>query len=228
MKKLLITGVGNGLGKYLHENITNSIGLNRNNFNKIKDEFYDCIIHCAYNKELAITDYKKYLQDNIILTQKIKDLNYKKLIYISSIDVYKDKHDMYSTFKMLSETLFDKNDLILRCSFFLGNTKKLNHLHKIKNNIDLGLNSISNFNYILISEIKDFIINEEYLNYNGIIDFVSNGHITLNELKKHYKSESKFGDYHYNSNYEYTNPIYKLDLKYDKTSFEKLKIYENE
>ena len=83
--------------------------------------------------------------------------------------------------------------------------------------------------WVLIhSEIKDFIINEEYLNYNGIIDFVSNGHITLNELKKHYKSESKFGDYHYNSNYEYTNPIYKLDLKYDKTSFEKLKIYENE
>ncbi len=76
MEKFLITGIGSGLGKYLFNNLPNSLGLNRNNFNLVKDEDYDTIIHCAFNKENIITDYKKYLDDNIFLTQRLKKLNY--------------------------------------------------------------------------------------------------------------------------------------------------------
>jgi len=36
MKRYLIAGSNNGLGKYLHENIPLSFGLNRNNFDEIK------------------------------------------------------------------------------------------------------------------------------------------------------------------------------------------------
>ena len=49
MKKFLITGIGSGLGKYLLKHIPNSTGLDRNNFNLIKYEDFDNIIHCAFN-----------------------------------------------------------------------------------------------------------------------------------------------------------------------------------
>ena len=82
MARFLVTGVNSGLGKYLYENLPNSLGLNRDNFNLIKNEEYDTIIHCAFNKENIITDYEKYLDDNIFLTQRLKKLNYKKFVYI--------------------------------------------------------------------------------------------------------------------------------------------------
>ena len=72
----LITGINSGLGKYLYENLPNTVGLNRStNFEAIKHIKYDTIVHCAFNKEMQITDYKKYLEDNILLTQKLKNCN---------------------------------------------------------------------------------------------------------------------------------------------------------
>ena len=114
MKKFLITGVKSGLGKFLYENLSNSEGLDRTNFGSIKDKNFDVIIHCAFNKEISITDHKKYLDDNILLIQKLKQLNYSKFIYISSIDVYQKNPNMYSHFKRFAETLMDTTDLILR------------------------------------------------------------------------------------------------------------------
>ena len=38
MARFLVTGVNSGLGKYLYENLPNSLGLNRDNFNLIKNE----------------------------------------------------------------------------------------------------------------------------------------------------------------------------------------------
>ena len=151
MKNFLITGIGSGLGKYLYNTIPDSLGLDRNNFNFIKHEDYDVIIHCAFNKENIITDHKKYLDDNIFLTQRLKTLNYSKFVYISTVDVYQQNPNMYSIFKQLSETMMDKNDLILRCPMMLGNTMKPNHVTKIKDNIEsIGLSGESKFNYILM------------------------------------------------------------------------------
>ena len=81
MERFLITGVGSGLGKYLLDHIPNSVGLKRGEFNLIKYKDFDTIIHCAFNKENIITDYKKYLEDNIFLTQKLLQLKYKKFIF---------------------------------------------------------------------------------------------------------------------------------------------------
>ena len=38
MKDFLITGINSGLGKYLYNNLPNSLGLNRDNFDLIKKE----------------------------------------------------------------------------------------------------------------------------------------------------------------------------------------------
>lgn len=226
MAKFLITGINSGLGKYLYEKLPNSLGLNRDNFNLIKDEDYETIIHCAFNKENIITDYKKYLDDNIFLTQRLKNLNYKNFVYISTVDVYQENPTMYSNFKQFSETLLDENDLILRCPMMLGNTMKPNHVTKLLSNIDsLGLSKDSAFNYILMDDLVEFFTSKDYKQYKGVIDFVSNGVVKLEDVKKHFNSTTKLGEYIYQNNLEYPNPIFKLNKKYNKSSFDKLKQY---
>ena len=79
MERFLITGVGSGLGKYLLDHIPNSVGLKRGEFNLIKHKDFDTIIHCAFNKENIITDYKKYLEDNIFTPSTILHVPYSRI-----------------------------------------------------------------------------------------------------------------------------------------------------
>jgi len=226
MAKFLVTGIGSGLGKYLYNTIPNSLGLDRKNFNLIKHEDYDTIIHCAFNKENIITDYKKYLDDNILLTQRLKNLNYSKFVYISTVDVYQENPTMYAHFKRFSETLLNNNDLILRCPIMLGDTMKPNHATKLKDNIEsLGLSGESKFNYLLMSDLAEFFISEDYKQHKGVIDFVANGLIKLEDVKQHFNSTTKLGEYVYKNNLEFSNPIFKLNEKYNKSSLDNLKQY---
>jgi len=226
MGKILVTGIGSGLGKYLYENLPNTLGLSRDNFNLIKDEDIDFVIHCAFNKENVITDYKKYLDDNIFLTQRLKSLYYNKFVYISTVDVYQENPTMYAHFKRFSETLLGKNDLILRCPMMLGPTMKPNHATKLKNNIEsIGLSGDSQFNYILMSDLLEFFASGDYKEYKGVVDFVSNDLVKLEDVKNYFNSTTKLGEYAYQNNLDFSNPIFKLDEKYNKSSFEKVKQY---
>jgi hypothetical protein len=229
MDKFLITGVKSGLGKFLHMNLPNSLGLDRNNFNLIKNKDFDVIIHCAFNKENIITDYKKYLDDNIFLTQRLKKLEYSKFIYISTVDVYQEDPTMYATFKKFSETLLDSNDLILRCSMMLGDTMKPNHTNKLKNNEkNIGLSGESVFNYILMEDLVEFFISEDYKKYNGIVDFVSNDLVKLKDVKEYFNSTTELGNHIYKNNLDFVNPIFILNEKYNKSSLNNLKRYYGE
>jgi hypothetical protein len=226
MKDFLITGINSGLGKYLYDNLPNSLGLNRDNFAAIKDESYQTIIHCAFNKENTITDYKKYLDDNIFLTQRLKNLKYNKFIYISTVDVYQEYHNVYSSFKKFAETLLDENDLILRCPMMLGDTMKPNHATKIKDNIEsIGLSGKSKFNYLLMDDLVEFFISDDYKQYKGVIDFVANSLVELEDVKQYFNSTTKLGEYVYENNLEFTNPIFILNEKYNKSSLDNLKQY---
>ena len=226
MTKFLITGIGSGLGKYLYNTIPDSLGLDRNNFNLIKNEDYDAIIHCAFNKENNITDHKKYLDDNIFLTQRLKKLNYKDFIYISTVDVYQENPSMYATFKKFSETLLDKNDLILRCPMMLGNTMKPNHATKLKENIEsLGFSGESKFNYILMDDLVEYFNSRDYKKHKGVIDFVSNVLVKLEDVKQYFNATTTLGEYVYENNLEFGNPIHILNEKYNKSSLDNLKQY---
>ena len=108
----------------------------------------------------------------------------------------------------------------------LGNTMKPNHVTKLLNNIKyIGLSEESEFNYILMQDLVDFLQSKDYLKYSGIIDFVSNGSLKLKKLKQILNSKTKLGDYIYNNNLDYTNPIFILDKKYDNSSLNKIKKY---
>jgi hypothetical protein len=222
--KILVTGISSGLGKYLHKNLLDSDGLDRENFNDVKNKSYDLIIHCAFNKEKKVTDYKKYLQDNILLTNDLKKINHKKFIYISTVDIYSDEFSFYTEFKKFAETLIEPNDLILRCSMILGDDMKDNHLTKIyRNYSEISLSSESNFNYILMDEILYFIRSSKFLKHCGIIDFVSKDSIKLEDLKKYFNSETRFGNYTYRTLDNFPNPIWKLDEEFNVSCLDKIK-----
>jgi nucleoside-diphosphate-sugar epimerase len=224
MKKFLITGTKSGLGKFLFESIEDSHGLTRDNFNDIKSESFDVIVHCAFNKENSITDYAKYLNDNIVLTQELKKLKCKKFIYISSIDVYSENLSLYATFKKLSETMMDDDDIILRCSAMVGKSMKANSLSKIYENVEsISLSGESTMNYILYNDLLRFIIYVDQ--YKGIIDFVANDFVTVESIKNLFNSKTRLGNYTYNSVMDFTNPIYKLNESFNKSSIQALREY---
>jgi hypothetical protein len=229
MDRFLVTGIKSGLGKFLYMNLPNSLGLDRDNFNLIKNEDFDTIIHCAFNKENIITDHKKYLDDNIFLTQRLKKLRYSNFVYISTVDVYQENPTMYATFKKFTETLLDSDDLILRCSMMLGDTMKPNHTNKLKNNEkSIGLSGESVFNYILMEDLAEFFSSGDYKKYKGVVDFVSNDLVKLQDVKEHFNSTTELGNHVYENNLDFANPIFTLNEKYNKSSLNNLKQYYGE
>lgn len=229
MAKYLISGNKGGLGKYLHNAIPNSIGFGRNEFNLARSEEFNTVIHCAFNKTNTPIDYYQYLEDNIFLTQDIINLKPSKLVYISTIDVYNPNPTMYGLFKKFTESIIEKypSSLILRCSMMIGDTMKPNHITKIKENYpQIGLSPDSTFNYILMEDILEFFTSGDYLNYKGVIDFISNDNIQLAKVKSYFNSSTTLGDYTYSSpTLEYINPIYTLNSKYNKSSLKNLQKY---
>jgi len=229
MAKYLISGNKSGLGKYLHANLPNSLGFGRGGLNLFQHEDFDTVIHCAFNKENNPSNYYRYLDDNIFLTQDLLKLNPSKFVYISTVDVYQSNPSMYGLFKKFAESIVEKNPnaLILRCSMMLGSTMKPNHITKLRDNVDkLGLSGYSTFNYILMDDIFEFINSGEYLKYSGIIDFVANNSVELSKVKKHFNSSTELGDYVYDTQSgDHVNPIHTLNDKYNKSSLENLKKY---
>ena len=93
MKKILITGSKSGLGKFLAKELNvnnNKLFLNRKNYKVINQQSYDFIIHCAGKRPIYSENDEiySYYKDNIKLTEKIVNLRYKKIIFLSTIDVY--------------------------------------------------------------------------------------------------------------------------------------------
>ena len=233
MKKYLVTGVKSGLGKYLHKNLSDAAGLDRNNFDSIKNNEYETIIHCAFNKAQNVDnigDYYSYLEDNILLTQELLKLNYKKFIYISTIDVYPPTPNVYGLFKRLAESIVKQkpSTIILRCSMILGENTKPNHITKLKDGIDrLTLSGQSKFNYILNSDILKFIESYSVRCPEGIIDFVANAPAELSEVASIISPNTELLTYIYDANYKWVNPIYDTYEEFNKSSLNNLNQYIN-
>lgn len=224
--KYLVTGSNSGLGKFLLNSLPNCFGLTRTNFNEIKNQKFDVIIHCAFNKENVILDYKKYLEDNIFLTQKLQKIKCEKFIYISSIDIYQGPINNYSLFKLLAESILTEDNLCLRCSMIVGETMKPNHLTKIfHSKQSISLSGKSTFNYILMSDLLIFLKKNDILNMRGVIDCVSNMNISLEEVKSLFNSTTVFGDFVYHTPEKFKSPIFKIYEEFNNSSFYNLNKY---
>ena len=158
----------------------------------------------------------------------LENCQYKKFVYISSIDVYSEDQNLYSTFKKFAESIVEKfpNTLILRCPTLLGYTMKPNHIHKIKEEVDnITLSEHSTFCYMNMEKIKDFL-SDDLTSHNGIIDFVPIDETKLYQIKEYFKSNTELGNYTYKSQTgRYVNPIYNLGENYKWSSFDNFKEY---
>ncbi len=243
--KLLITGHKSGLGRYLHEQL-GGIGLGRaissSKFERIRREGVDVIIHCAFNstREVDSNNLYQYLSDNVFLTKKLTKIPHKKFIYISSVDAYpknNKKHSekevidvnemsgIYATTKVMSESLVQNlcpNFLILRCVALLGAYSRQNSLLKIaeEENPVLTLSADSIMNYILHSQVSDFIKYAVENNLSGIYNVASAENITLARVANLLRKKVSFGNYLYNVGDIDNNKIISISSAFKKTSRE--------
>jgi nucleoside-diphosphate-sugar epimerase len=203
--RILVTGAGSGLGKYIASQI-DCVVLTRNNrqeiLTKYKTKPFDLIIHCAFNSSKETTDYYGLVEDNIFLTRNVSLIPHHKFIFLSSVDVYRDEKSLYKTSKLMAESIVQKlttRPLVLRCGAILGNTMRKNSLRKIVEDEkpELSLSGESTFNYILQKDILSFIQASYRNNYSGIIDLVSSGNISLNHIADILGKNVKFGNYIY-------------------------------
>jgi hypothetical protein len=110
----------------------------------------------------------------------------------------------------------------------LGQDIKSNHVTKLKSNeSSLSLNGNSTFNYILNSDILKFMELYSYRCPEGIIDFVSNGPAKLSDTHKELNSTTSLGNYTYDADYQWINPIYNIYEEFNKSSLDNLKQYIN-
>tara|TARA_R100001510_G_C7594912_1_gene163388 strand:- start:43 stop:732 length:690 start_codon:yes stop_codon:yes gene_type:complete len=197
--KILVTGVKSGLGKYIYENISNSVGLTRENKQDVLKGEYDLIVHCAFHsdRDNNIDDYYDYIDSNILLTNELVKLKHKRFVYISSLAVYDKDYSAYKHTKLCSEAIVNKkanNPLIMRVPAMLGVDIRPNTIFRIlkEHKPKLTLSEESTFNYVLHSDVKNFVLLNES---NGVVDFVSNGNVTLKKVNEILNGNAVFGNY---------------------------------
>lgn len=218
----LTTGTLSGLGKHIYENL-GGIGLTRylstEDRERIKSRGVDTIIHCAFNSRRGINSDSLYgyLEDNVLLTKELVSFPHKKFIYLSSADVYPKDGSLhsedeiidvdslsgiYGITKLMSESIVKnhcENYLILRATALLGKHSRRNSLIKIIEDKEciLTLSGDSRFNYVLHSDILDFIRFSIDNDLTGIYNLASSENITLSEAANIFAKKVSFGTYTY-------------------------------
>lgn len=235
--KVLVTGGNSGLGKYIASTTPGCLTLTRSNRNslisKLKEEGVDLIIHCAFGaqggyEQNDIVDYFKYVDDNILLTKELTEIPHKKIVYMSSLVVYESKVMNYKYTKLYAESIIETlgtNPLILRCPAMLGKYMRPNNVLRLINNpnTQLSLTKESNFNYVLHSDILDFILYCYNNNINDILSFVSSNNITLEEVVNILGINVNYGNYTFNTMSISNEQLVKHNDKLNKTSREVFK-----
>tara|TARA_B100000787_G_C16196907_1_gene301583 strand:+ start:1404 stop:2174 length:771 start_codon:yes stop_codon:yes gene_type:complete len=251
MNNIVISGTSSGLGRYLKENL-NSYSYDRNGSNtSLPLSKNNIIIHTAFNSSKVVSEKEilNYIDDNINLTKRILEVPHKKIIFISSVDVYptnnkihkeedelllESNKSIYSLSKLIAESIIRKkssNYVILRVSGMLGPYIRDNAFIKILKNskcIDyknLSLNQTSSFNYVLQSDILNLIKKLLKNNDTGTYNLTSNKNINLERIATHLNSKINFGKYIYNVGKNSNHRVIKKYGIFNKTSLQVIKEY---
>ena len=232
-KKVLVTGVKSGLGKYIYNLLPGCTGLVRENRKDIieKNDSYDLIIHCAFKAQGAgknnINDYYKYVDDNILLTKELTSLKHNKFVYISSIIAYSEEVSAYKYSKLFSEAIVEKTSnspLIVRCSSLLGEAMRYNTLMKIINDetSEITLTKDSTYNFIRHSDLLEFILKAAKKDVTGVVDFVASDYIELKEVVDRLNSSVAYGSYTFKTPNASNTRLVNMFPEYNKSSWEAL------
>lgn len=243
--KILTTGVSSGIGKYIHENL-GGIGLTRKclkeEYEKVERTGVDVIIHCAFNsnKEIKAESLYNYVEDNVFLTKDLVSFPHKKFIYFSTVDVYPKNgithseeetipadsiKGIYGISKLISESIIKescRDYIILRPTALLGRYSRKNSLMKLMDDKDciLTLSGDSRLNYVLHTDILNFIKFALDEDLKGIYNISSGENVTLSEIADSLGKKVSFGTYCYDVGNISNNKISSIFPIFKKTSKE--------
>ncbi len=220
---ILTTGVLSGMGRFIHEHLGGR-GITREtpaeDMEQLKQEGVDAIIHCAFNskKEVDSEALFRYVQDNVLLTNELVSIPHNKFIFFSTVDLYcrngamkreddiislDTVHGLYAETKLISESIIKEkssNYLILRPTTLVGEYSRKNTLLKMLGGEghELFLSANSIFNYVLYSDVLDFIRLALHNDLTGIYNVASSENILLAEVDELTGRKASFGSHTYN------------------------------
>lgn len=221
-KTYLITGCASGLGHTIHMQL-GGVGLRREM--SLDDPLiaeqgpFDAIVHCAFNSAKHITQESAfaYFDDNVLLTKRLTAIPHKKFIYISTLDIYPrlgrpiqedDPLDLsgltglYAASKLFSEACvreLTKNHLILRPSALLGTHMRANTTYRClcEPHTQVFLSADSRYNYVLNTDIAEFVANGIKEDLCGVFNLASTGTVRLGDVAEALELDVRFGDHVY-------------------------------
>lgn len=220
---LLITGASSGIGWYLHQSL-GGIGLTRHSANEdlrqATERGVELIIHCAFNsaKDVDSRSLSSYLDDNLLLTQRLLEIPHEKFVYFSSVDVYpsdgsaQHREDdvivadqlrgVYALTKLSSEALVlarANQPLILRPTTMLGPLCRPNTISRLMDGWDgrFFLAERSLYNIVLYEDIARFISRAVNRNLTGIYNIAAAEPIELGEIAAMIGRSARFGSHLY-------------------------------
>ena len=153
-------------------------------------------------------------------------LDYEKLIYFSTVDVYSSTFGPYMFMKRCVEDYIRRADpeaTILRLSAILGPDIRRNSLVRLMNEESISLHEESDFNYILQGDILESL--GAAVACSGTFNFTSQGSVTLGAIAKTYNKSVGFGEYKYSSNIEQYGELINLYPHPERTSMDVVNLF---
>jgi len=221
-RNILVTGVRSGLGNAVHRAL-GGIGFVRGM--QLDDPAirarapFDAIIHCAVNAAKAVTMQTAYgyMEDNLLLTQRLVDIPHRKFVFVSSLAVYPstgravredDDVDLmplagpYAFTKLFSDLYVQKwarEPLILRTTTLLGPAIRPNTVMRALTQRDcqLFLAPDSRYNFVMHDDIVDFIALAMDRGISGAFNIGSEGLMLLSRIVDQLGLSVRYGEFHY-------------------------------
>ena len=194
-----VTGTSSGLGGGL-KRIIGAVPISRIKLKKYKNFKFDTLIHSGFERYDKNKNPLDYQQDALDLAKILLDLNYKKFVFISSVEC----NDIgvttpYSEAKKMVEDLIisrTNNYVILRLPSLYGKEMRLNQIYRIatERKPKLTLSGESTFSLIQYEDVADFIRTK---NHSPNIHQIFSECISLNEIAKYFSKSPIWGKYEY-------------------------------
>ncbi len=220
--KLLVTGAASGLGAAVHRALGGTAMTRAAPFADIaKAAPYDAIIHCAFGSQKLVTPATAhaYVDDNVLLTERLTRIPHRKFVFVSSIDVYPlprrgakedDDYDLarlsgpYPFAKLFSDALVRArcaDHLILRPTSLIGRTMRPSTALRVltERGARVFLHPDSRFNFVLHDDIAAFIARAIAEDIRGVFNAAAAGAVRLGDMAERLGLAVTFGEHVYDA-----------------------------
>jgi nucleoside-diphosphate-sugar epimerase len=221
-RNLLVTGVRSGLGHAVHRALGGvgfARGMALDDPAILAAAPFDAIVHCAVNaaKSVSMQTAYRYMEDNLLLTQRLVDVPHRKFVFVSSLAVYPpigraiaEDEDVdlmplsgpYAFTKLFSDLYVQKwanKPLVLRTTTLLGPAIRPSTVMRVLTQRDcqLFLTPGSRYNFVMHDDIVDFISQAMDQDISGAFNIGSEGLVVLSSIVAQLALSVSYGEYHY-------------------------------